>query len=57
MRGSGLSGQLTPCLCRAYTGWCSHISACAEASTGAWGEPHGQACAGSFPVVYGCSLL
>ena len=35
--GSNLSGWLTPFLCQAYTGSCSHTSAYAEACTEAWG--------------------
>ena len=38
MRGSGLNGWLTPYPCWAYTGWCSHTSACTEASAEAWGS-------------------
>ena len=41
--------------CQAYTGWCSHTSACTEASSEAWGELCGWAFAGSFPEACGHS--
>ena len=57
MRESDLSSQLILCLCQAYTGWYSDTSECAEASAEVGEGPHGWACAGSFPVACGCSLL
>ena len=36
--GGTLSSWLTPHPCQAYTRWCSHTSACAEAPTEAWGS-------------------
>ena len=38
MRRSSLSSWLTPYPCQAYTRWCNHTSACAEASAEAWGS-------------------
>ena len=40
-----------------YCIWCSHTSACTEASAEALGELHGEAYAGSSPVAYGHSMI
>ena len=49
-------GQLAPNPCQAYTGWCSHTSAYAEACIEAGMETHGWAFAGLFPGACGHSL-